>query len=142
MPDRSSNRGPSARQMKVALELLDKSAERFSGIGLELLEIKLYPAYSLTCVYNQDIQVVCGLEDVDRQLQDLEWIFADAAVAGRRLATVNTMMSRNIPVTFHDAILPAAGGPASPNLRPLDAGAMPERDSDTAADLRQILRRG
>jgi hypothetical protein len=67
------------------------------------------------------------------------------------LATVNTMMSRNIPVTFHDDGLDGApllptGPPNHPNLRPLssdgNSSSSGASDATLGPDLRQILRGG
>jgi hypothetical protein len=143
--------GPALRNLPAALELLEKSRTKlanFSGFSenvtelLEIVEIQLYSAYSLTCIYNQDLRVTFAPTEIDRQLQDLEWILSETNSAGRRLSTVNTMMSRNIPVTFHDTTLP--GGSAAPYLRPLGSDADAEGDdaSQSHPNLRQILQRG
>jgi len=145
MPGGNTNQSKSSRQMDIAIELLEKSADQFSTSGLELLEIRMHQPYSLACVYNQDLNVTFGLTDLDRQLQDLEWIISSAVSNGRKLSTVNTMMERNIPVTFQDSSLPKPGSSDFPNLRPL--GNQPtlsgeSKDSPVSSDLRTILRRG
>lgn len=152
-PGRSGATGH--RNLRMALELLEKHQSKFSGLSesttkcLEIVEIQLLHAYSLTCIYDQDLQVTFALSDFDRQLQDLEWILSEATAAGRRLATVNTMMSRNIPVTFHDTGLPTdpaqPGGGATPHLRPLGGQSAADEAGGVAnenPDIRQILRRG
>ena len=133
------------RQMETAIELLEKSANQFAASGLELLEIHMLQPYSLACVYNQDLKVTFGLSDLERQLQDLEWIMTSAVSNGRKLSTVNTMMERNIPVTFQDSVLPKSAPGDFPNLRPL--GKQPNLSGDSkqspvSSDLRTILRRG
>ena len=143
--------GPVLRNLPIALELLEKSSQKWANTSgfsekstelLEIVEIQLHRAYSLTCIYNQDLRVTFAPTELDRQLQDLEWILAETTAAGRRLSTVNTMMSRNIPVTFHDTTVP--GGSAAPHLRPLGSDDEAEADdaSDAHPNLRQLLRRG
>jgi hypothetical protein len=143
--------GTALRNLPAALELLEKSRTKladFSGFSensaelLEIVEIQLHRAYSLTCIYNQDLRVTFAPTELDRQLQDLEWILTETSSAGRRLSTVNTMMSRNIPVTFHDTTVP--GGSAAPHLRPLggDAEGEGQDSSKGHPNLRQILQRG
>ena len=139
------------RNLPAALELLEKSHTKLANISefsengtelLEIVEIQLHRAYSLTCIYNQDLRVTFAPTELDRQLQDLDWILTEATSAGRRLSTVNTMMSRNIPVTFHDTTVP--GGSAAPYLRPLSTDGDQEGDNAVQGhpNLRQILRRG
>jgi hypothetical protein len=152
IPQPGAAQGPMLRNLPVALELLEKSYERISlscGISektgelMEIVEIQIHRAYSLTCVYNQDLRVTFAPHDIDRQLQDLEWILTESASAGRRLSTVNTMMSRNIPVTFHDTTVP--GGSTAPHLRPLrsnDGQGEGEGSASGHPNLRQILLRG
>ncbi len=145
MPGDGATKQANSRQMETAIELLEKSANQFAASGLELLEIRMHQPYSLTCVYNQDLKVTFGLSDLERQLQDLEWIMTSAVSSGRKLSTVNTMMERNIPVTFQDSALPKAGSSDFPNLRPL--GNQPtlsgdSKNSPVSSDLRTILRRG
>lgn len=138
------------RNLPAALELLEKNRAELAKFSesskngtelLEIVEIQLHSAYCLTCIYNQDLQIIFAPEQIDRQLQDLEWIRSETASAGRRLATVNLMMSRNIPVTFHDTTVP--GGSAAPHLRPLGSDGE-EEDNETSSNhpnLRQILQR-
>jgi len=145
MPGEGTGKQAISRQLETAIELLEKSANQFAASGLELLEIKLHQPYSLACVYNQDLKVTFGLSDLERQLQDLEWIITSAVSNGRKLSTVNTMMERNIPVTFQDFVPPKAGSSEFPNLRPL--GNQPTLSGDSknppvSSDLRTILRRG
>lgn len=145
MPSDSATGQAGSEQMAVAIELLEKSANQFAGSGLELLEIRMRQPYLLDCVYNRELNVTFGLSDLERQLQDLEWIMASAVSNGRKLSTVNTMMKRNIPVTFQDSVLPKAGSSDFPNLRPL--GNQPtlsgdSKNSPVSSDLRTILRRG
>lgn len=139
---------PALRNLPAALELLEKSRTKlahFSGFSekntelLEIVEIQLHRAYSLTCIYNQDFRVTFAPTELDRQLQDLEWILNETTSAGRRLSTVNTMMSRNIPVTFHDTTVP--GGSAAPHLRPLGSDGEDDAVNPKHPNLRQILQR-
>lgn len=70
--------------------------------------------FSVRAVFEGGLEATFGLQDLGRQLSDLDLILRHAFVSKRRLETVNLMMKKNIPVTYADA---AAEPPL--NLRPV-----------------------
>ncbi len=125
--------------VKEAIRLIQESNRLFAPDGLEITEVRVKNAYSLTCRYNTQMEAVFSLKEIDRGLQDLRWIVTHAHSAGQQLATVNVMPSKNIPVTFYtppslqavpiDSGLPRVGPRTAPS---------PESDDPEARMQRQL----
>ena len=116
-----------SRPVKAAIELIEKNGLLFEGHGLEIGVIKLSTPWSLVTEYTNGMEVTFGLSDLDRGLADLKDIVTHAESMQREIATVNVVVSRNIPVKFFNppdpAALPAVqipptpAGPPGPSIR-------------------------
>lgn len=87
--------------VRAALELMDTSRLALKGQGLEVLAVVADNSYSMRAVYNNRMEVVFGLSELDEALVDLQTILEHTRVDGKLLATVNLRVRRNIPVTFY-----------------------------------------
>lgn len=139
LPKPSEGAQMNSEEVKEAIRLVKESNRLFANDGLEVAEVRIRNAYSLTCRYNTQMEVTFGLKQLDRGLQDLRWIVTHAHSAGQQLATVNVMPSRNIPVTFYTPpslqATPIESAPGS--LRDLPA-AVPGMDPNEARLQRQL----
>jgi hypothetical protein len=124
--------------LREAIRLVQENERLFGKDGLHITDVRIRNAYSLQCTYNTLMEVVFGIKEIDRGLQDLRWIVSHAHSAGQLLATVNVMPSKNIPVTFYTPpalkAMPVEGLPL-PEVRELPAAGM-------APGLRAILKGG
>lgn len=90
--------------IKVALLLLKQNEEAFPAMADMLPQsVRLKTPFSLSCRYANNMEVTYGLKDLDRALKDLKLIMEVARNEGKKLATVNLLASRNIPVTYFQA---------------------------------------
>ena len=87
--------------VREAIALIQSSNTLFERDRLEVVEVRLRNAWSMTAHYNNQMTVVFGAGDVERGLDDLRWIVSHAHSAKKELATVNLIPSKNIPVTFY-----------------------------------------
>ncbi len=101
-------------EIDTALALMEASRVALEGHGLYVVEVAVKDSYSLRVRYNNRMEVVLGLADVDRALSDLRTILDRTRAEGRLLATVNLRVKRNIPVTFFEP----------PVARPVDLDAV------------------
>ena len=120
-----------SRQVAAAIDLLEKSAAMFEGMGLEIHLVKLENPWSLQAVYNNGMEVTFGIREVDRGLADLQQITSHSESVGRELATVNVLVARNIPVTFFNPpdpeLLRQMNGGNSSEMAPEGTAANPIR---------------
>ena len=86
--------------VREAIRLIQESNAIFELDRLEIVEVRLRNAWSLTVHYNNQMTVVFRVGDSERGLKDLRWIVSHAHSAQKELATVNVIPSKNIPVTF------------------------------------------
>ncbi|MCF6312373.1 MAG: FtsQ-type POTRA domain-containing protein [Verrucomicrobiales bacterium] len=106
--------------VQAALQLMDTSRLALQGQGLEVLEVVADNSYSMRAVYNNRMEVVFGLSDLDEALMDLQTILERTRADGKLLATVNLRVRRNIPVTFY----------SPPVARPVDLDDEPSAGED------------
>ncbi|MCB1063341.1 MAG: FtsQ-type POTRA domain-containing protein [Verrucomicrobiae bacterium] len=127
--------------IREAIRLIQESNRMFGPDGLEVREVRVKNPYSLTCLYNTQMEAVFGLKEIDRGLQDLRWIVTHAHSAGQQLATVNVMPTKNIPVTFYTPPSMPTGPHESglPRIGNLPSVGAPS-DDDSAARMQRQLR--
>ncbi|MCB1232159.1 MAG: FtsQ-type POTRA domain-containing protein [Verrucomicrobiae bacterium] len=146
LPKPSEGAQMNSDEVKEAIRLVKESNQMFANDGLEVAEVRIRNAYSLTCRYNTQMEVTFGLKELDRGLQDLRWIVTHAHSAGQQLATVNVMPSRNIPVTFYtpSAIqaTPFQGVPGTLRALPSAAVGIDPNEARLQRQLRSILNGG
>lgn len=147
MAEPEEGRAVDSEGILAGLKLILASDERFLKRGQTITEVRIREEWSVECRYSTGLVATFGAYDFDRGLEDLEVILANMDAAGKTLASVNLIASKNIPVTFaavtgeavEDAENPpspdATAAPIVPN-QPVPA--VSEQDSH----LKSILRGG
>lgn len=134
-------------ELERCLRLLRKALPSAAANGWAVDRIDQANAWSLRLTTAGGVQATFGLGDHDRQLADLGAALDDSAARGRKLATVNLIPERNIPVTLQDAAPPRAIPvnedflPPFPSDPPPDTP-LPTPPTRTQRDLRNLLDRG
>ncbi|MGE9270032.1 MAG: cell division protein FtsQ/DivIB [Verrucomicrobiales bacterium] len=93
-------------------------------------EIRQYKAWGSKLVTRQKLEATFGHRDIERQMDDLLAAIEHARKKGDRLATIQLVGKRNLPVTFHEVSPPKAI--PVPELPP---------EEPAEADLRELLNR-
>ncbi|MBL9154702.1 MAG: FtsQ-type POTRA domain-containing protein [Verrucomicrobiales bacterium] len=132
MPKPTDGSQVESKPVKAAIRLIRESDRLFGADGLRVTEVRVRNVYSLQCNYNNLMQVIFSLKDIDRGLQDLRWIVTHAHSAGQQLATVNVIPSKNIPVTFS----------TPPAIQATPVEGLPETLSPMDRQVRSILNGG
>lgn len=94
------------RQVLVALELLRLSRQGLYDLNLEILAIDAPNPYSIVAKYNNQSNVVFGLSDLSRQVSNLRAATLHAQSINKSIASINLLMTRNIPVIYFDSANP------------------------------------
>ena len=135
---RNYNEGPfsegqeaSGEEMKAALDLLRAQQESSNTARFQIEEIDLSRRFGLTVTDRNGLQVLFGLDEMDRQLKRLDVYLQAIDQRAQRPQTINLLVERNVPVTFVvDAVAtdkPAAGQPsAAPSPTPGSAVVAPQ----------------
>ena len=106
-----------------AVELVIAAGHAFRGSPVELETVRPASDYSLAGRLNTGSEVVFGLVDFDRQMNDLRVLLAEATRRGRALATANLLVKKNIPVRFSSGAIDDQAAVAAPRaiaVNPLD----------------------
>ena len=89
-----------AKQVIGALAILAEAKESFADSPVELEELRVANSFSLLGKLNTGAEITFGLDEIERQLCDLQVILAETTRRGRALATATVMIKKNIPVRF------------------------------------------
>ncbi|MCB1234596.1 MAG: FtsQ-type POTRA domain-containing protein [Verrucomicrobiae bacterium] len=101
MPKPADGTVVESQPVRDAIRLLRESNRLFERDGLLVEQVTLRKSYSLSVDYTNGMEVIFGIRDFERGLQDLRWIVSHAHSSGRELASVNVIPSKNIPIKFH-----------------------------------------
>ena len=100
------------------LEIVLVLADVFKSSPVKLQSLRVASAYSLVGYLNTGTEIIFGLEDISRQISNLQVLLDEATRRGEALATVNLLPKKNIPVRFVEPEDPAHSGartvPVSP----------------------------
>lgn len=91
-----------SEQVLAALELLCTSRQGLFDLNLEILAISCPNPYSMVAKYNNQSDVVFGLSDLKRQVAHFRAAVLHAQSIHKSIASINLLMSRNIPVIYSD----------------------------------------
>ena len=135
---RSYDEGPfsegqeaTGEEMKAALDLLRAQQESSNTARFQIEEIDLARHFGLTVTDRNGLQVLFGLDEMDRQLKRLDVYLQAIDQRAQKPQTINLLVERNVPVTFAvDAMTvdkPAPSPPATPApaVAPGNAAASP-----------------
>lgn len=118
-----------------SLELLQRLNRHFGARGLDVVEIDSQKDWSLIVKLSDDSVVTFGYEDMEGQLSRLAHIMEVSAARNLRLATVNLLPRKNVPVTFRGTPPPES----FPKRPTAEAAPAPPPVRRSAAALEQIL---
>lgn len=131
-------------EIKAALDLLLAHQDSLIAARFQIQEIDLSKHYGLNVLGESGVQVMFGLDDMDKQLKHLDVYLQSLEPRGQKLATVNLLAQRNIPVTFitepvpdpnpavpPGTVIPAAG--SAPATGAANKGAGSKEKSKTKA---------
>ncbi|MFV1993847.1 MAG: cell division protein FtsQ/DivIB [Verrucomicrobiales bacterium] len=130
-------------EVLTALGLIAKNDELFLEEQVAIHEIEIKNGFSMKVYFNNDSEVIFGMEDIQEQLSDLKLILRHSNAKNRQVATLNLMVRKNIPVTYFNfpsddsEILNLRSGDKS------DSSSTPVGDGDDRLrSIRAILGRG
>ena len=116
----------SSFEAKTALELLRLTTTSFMQTRFQIREVDVSKGYCLLVTDKNHTRVLFGFDQLDEQMQRLEQFLVYSDDTQRPIATVNLLVTRNIPVTFAepDSVLISELEPALqmvPPTRPVPA---------------------
>lgn len=89
--------------VRSALKLLKELQEREESDADTLRGIDIHKPYAMTAILADKAQVIFGVDDLDEQLTRYDRIRLEATHRQWRIATLNLLVQRNMPVTFREA---------------------------------------
>lgn len=101
-----------------ALDLAQRLRRKTWSSPMALEQINIENDFTLVAQMNTDAVLTFLPTGLDRQLARLDAILQKTAAAGRRVATVNLQLDRNVPVTLQEATASAAVAPPGPAGKP------------------------
>ena len=134
---RSTGQEAEGEEIKAALDLLQAQQDSMIAARFQIQDIDLAKHFGLEVTDRNGLQVLFGLDDMDRQLKRLDVDLQVLDQNSQKPQTINLLVQKNVPVTFvtEPAIPPpapavmtaAAPTPASvkaatPNRKPLAIG--------------------
>jgi cell division septal protein FtsQ len=136
---RSYNGGPrsdgeecAGEEVRAALELLRAEQDSPLAARFQIEEIDLSKHFGIVVTDRNGLQVLFGLDDMDKQLKRLEVYLQPLDQGTEKPHTINLLAERNVPVTFYPSPTPAGGAPAaSPAPSPSPS---PGKDKDKAGE--------
>ena len=141
---RSYDEGPfsegqeaAGEEMKAALDLLRAQQESSNTARFQIEEIDLARHFGLTVTDRNGLQVLFGLDEMDRQLKRLEVYLQALDQRAQKPETINLLVERNVPVTFAvDATTldKAAPSPASTTAPAAPGNAVSPHDKEKAKE--------
>ena len=140
---RNSSEGPfsegqevSSEEMKAALDLLRAQQESSNTARFQIEEIDLARHFGLVVTDRNGLQVLFGLDEMDRQLKRLDVYLQAIDQRAQKPQSINLLVERNVPVTFVVAAVttdkPAQTlAAATPSPAPGSAAASPKDKGKT-----------
>ena len=142
---RSYDEGPfsegqeaTGEEMKAALDLLRAQQESSNTARFQIEAIDLARHFGLTVTDRNGLQVLFGLDEMDRQLKRLDVYLQAIDQRAQRPETINLLVEHNVPVTFamNAATLDKPAPPPSAAAPPSVSGnaAAPAHDKEKARE--------
>ncbi len=86
--------------IRKAIKMVLKSERSLEALGLQISEVRLKSEWAMECVYRNGMRATFSMFDIDRGINDLREIVTVMGDKEPRIATVNLVAAKNIPVTF------------------------------------------
>ena len=118
---RSTGQEAEGEEIKAALDLLHAQQDSMIAARFQIREIDLAKHFGLEVTDRNGLQVLFGLDDMDRQLKRLDVDLQVLDQSAEKPQTINLLVQKNVPVTFVTepaAEIPAANGPAQVAVSP------------------------
>lgn len=100
-------------EVKAALDLLHTQQDSLVGTRFQIQEIDLAKHFGLEVTDRNGLQVLFGLDEMDRQLKRLDIYLQVIDQRGEKAQTINLLAQKNVPITFVSAPV-ATDKPAAP----------------------------
>ena len=97
---RSSGQEAEGEEIKAALDLLQAQQDSMIAARFQVQDIDLAKHFGLEVTDRNGLQVLFGLEDMDRQLKRLDVDLQVLDQNGQKPQTINLLVQKNVPVTF------------------------------------------
>ena len=120
---RSSGQEVEGEEIKAALDLLQAQQDSMIAARFQIQDIDLAKHFGLEVTDRTGLQVLFGLDDMDRQLKRLDVDLQVLDQNSQKPLTINLLVQKNVPVTFvtEPAIIPPAPAAAVPAATPSPA---------------------
>ena len=107
---RSSGQEVEGEEIKAALDLLQAQQDSMIAARFQIQDIDLAKHFGLEVTDRNGLQVLFGLDDMDRQLKRLDVDLQVLDQNSQKAQTINLLVQKNVPVTFvtEPAIVPPA----------------------------------
>jgi cell division septal protein FtsQ len=132
--ERSDGQESDGEEIKAALDLLRAEQDSPLAARFQIQEIDLSKHFGIEATDRNGLEVLFGLDDMDKQLKRLEVYLQPLDQGTAKPHTINLMTERNVPVTFFPSPTPDPGSPAaapSPSPSP-NAGHEKDQGSEKA----------
>ncbi len=110
---RSNGQEAEGEEIKAALDLIHAHQDSLIGPRFQIQEIDLAKHFGLEVTDRNGLQVLFGLDDMDRQLKRLDVYLQVVDQRGEKAQTISLLAQKNVPITFVTAPVPA-DKPAEP----------------------------
>jgi cell division protein FtsQ len=100
-------------EVKAALDLLRAELDSPLAARFQIQEIDLSKHFGIEATDRNGLQVLFGLDDMDKQLKRLEVYLQPLDQGADKPHTISLMEERNVPVTFYPSPTPDGGSPAA-----------------------------
>jgi cell division septal protein FtsQ len=111
---RSDGEETTGEEIRAALDLLRAEQDSPLAARFQIEEIDLAKHFGIVATDRNGLQVLFGLDDMDKQLKRLELYLQPLDQGTEKPHTINLLAERNVPVTFYPSPTPAAGAPTAP----------------------------
>lgn len=134
---RSEGQEVEGEEIKAALDLLQAQQDSMIAARFQIQDIDLAKHFGLEVTDRNGLQVLFGLEDMDRQLKRLDVDLQVLDQNSQKPQTINLLVQKNVPVTFvtEPAIAPPAPdvavAVAAPSPAPIK-GATPSKRTSSS----------
>ena len=110
---RSDGQETDGEEIKAALDLLHAEQDSPLAARFQIQEIDLSKHFGIEATDRNGLQVLFGLDDMDKQLRRLEVYLQPLDQGTLKPHTISLLEERNVPVTFYPSPTPDPGPPAA-----------------------------
>ena len=135
----ASGQEAEGEEVHAALDLLHAQQDSVIAARFQIQDIDLARHFGLEVTDRNGLQVLFGLDDMDKQLKRLDVYLQAIDQRGQKPQTINLLAQRNVPVTFvtepapadAPAATPAASASPAPG-KPKPSATSKDKDKDKA----------